>query len=116
MFQQCVVFTQYVKEIIKHANPTSYNWIQKSLFLSPQLFLAYYSMFSQQSWSYTVNIFSFSGFGNAAGLLAQYGLMSGQSSTSTAYSDDSDSDTEEYRDLESQVNHVTGSCFTLQGC
>jgi len=41
--------------------------------------------------------------------------MSGQSSTSTEYSDDSDSDTEEYRDLESQVNHVTGSCFTLQG-
>ncbi|KAF6039777.1 RIC8B [Bugula neritina] len=55
-------------------------------------------------------LIKYTGFGNAAGLLAQYGLMSGQSSTSTAYSDDSDSDTEEYRDLESQVNHVTGRC------
>lgn len=50
----------------------------------------------------------YSGFGNAAGLLAQYGLMSGPRDSATVYSSDSDSETEEYKELEPDVNPVTG--------
>ncbi|XP_038132437.1 synembryn-A [Cyprinodon tularosa] len=54
----------------------------------------------------------YTGYGNAAGLLATRGLLGGQgprSSTSDAqYSSDSDSDTEEYRQVKDRVNMVTG--------
>lgn len=52
--------------------------------------------------------FAHSGFGNAAGLMASYGLMGGQRSSSQTYSDDSDSETEEYKELEPNINPVTG--------
>ena len=60
-----------------------------------------------------------SGFGNAAGLLAQYGLMGGQRSSAQAqYSDDSDSETEEYKELEPNINPVTGKWRLVEigGC
>lgn len=54
----------------------------------------------------------YTGYGNAAGLLATRGLLGGQctpSSSGTAqFSSDSDSDTEEYRQLKDRINPVTG--------
>lgn len=54
----------------------------------------------------------YTGYGNAAGLLATRGLLGGQgcrSSYSQAqYSSDSDSDTEEYRQVKDRINPVTG--------
>ena len=38
------------------------------------------------------------GYGNAAGLLAERGLMAGARKRPNQYSDDDDSDTEEYRE------------------
>lgn len=64
-----------------------------------------------------INAFLFTrGFGNAAGLLAQYGLMSGRSRPSTQYSSDSDSDTDEYKELEPNVNPVTGLFQLFESC
>ncbi len=54
----------------------------------------------------------YTGYGNAAGLLATRGLLGGQRSKTTSsgsrYSSDSDSDTEEYRQIKDRVNPVTG--------
>ncbi|XP_037546917.1 synembryn-A [Nematolebias whitei] len=54
----------------------------------------------------------YTGYGNAAGLLATRGLLGGQrvrsSSTDAQYSSDSDSDTEEYRQVKDRINPVTG--------
>ncbi|XP_062383004.1 synembryn-A [Sardina pilchardus] len=53
----------------------------------------------------------YTGYGNAAGLLATRGLLGGVSKTSVVsayYSSDSDSDTEEYRQAKARVNLVTG--------
>ncbi|KAI1884795.1 hypothetical protein AGOR_G00230180 [Albula goreensis] len=55
----------------------------------------------------------YTGYGNAAGLLAARGLLSGgsrgrQSVAGGQYSSDSDSDTEEYRLAKSRINPVTG--------
>ena len=52
----------------------------------------------------------YTGYGNAAGLLATRGLLGGQRSKCTGgqYSSDSDSDTEEYRQVKGRVNPVTG--------
>lgn len=54
----------------------------------------------------------YTGYGNAAGLLATRGLLGGQrsqaTSSGTRYSSDSDSDTEEYRQVKDRVNPVTG--------
>lgn len=54
----------------------------------------------------------YTGYGNAAGLLATRGLLGGQrsqaTSSGTRYSSDSDSDTEEYRQIKDRVNPVTG--------
>ncbi|GLD57432.1 synembryn-A-like protein [Lates japonicus] len=54
----------------------------------------------------------YTGYGNAAGLLATRGLLGGQgprAPTSNAqYSSDSDSDTEEYRQVKDRINPVTG--------
>ncbi|RXN12106.1 synembryn-A-like protein [Labeo rohita] len=54
----------------------------------------------------------YTGYGNAAGLLATRGLLGGQrskaTSSGTKYSSDSDSDTEEYRQIKDRVNPVTG--------
>uniref|UniRef100_A0A672JPN9 Synembryn n=1 Tax=Salarias fasciatus TaxID=181472 RepID=A0A672JPN9_SALFA len=54
----------------------------------------------------------YTGYGNAAGLLATRGLLGGQgartSSSGTQYSSDSDSDTEEYRQVKDRINPVTG--------
>ncbi|XP_061666434.1 synembryn-A isoform X2 [Syngnathoides biaculeatus] len=54
----------------------------------------------------------YTGYGNAAGLLATRGLLGGSTSrtycSETAYSSDSDSDTEEYRRVKDRVNPVTG--------
>lgn len=54
----------------------------------------------------------YTGYGNAAGLLATRGLLGGSTSRSscgeTPYSSDSDSDTEEYRRVKDRVNPVTG--------
>ena len=64
--------------------------------------------------SFTCAHLYYSGFGNAAGLIAQYGLMKGQRSASTVYSDDSDSETDEYKELEPNINPVTGMIVCLQ--
>ncbi|XP_049614247.1 synembryn-A isoform X2 [Syngnathus scovelli] len=54
----------------------------------------------------------YTGYGNAAGLLATRGLLGGPTSrhscSDTTYSSDSDSDTEEYRQVKDRVNPVTG--------
>ncbi|XP_057681453.1 synembryn-A isoform X1 [Corythoichthys intestinalis] len=54
----------------------------------------------------------YTGYGNAAGLLATRGLLGGSTSRTTCsetlYSSDSDSDTEEYRQVKDRVNPVTG--------
>ncbi|XP_051530938.1 synembryn-A-like [Myxocyprinus asiaticus] len=54
----------------------------------------------------------YTGYGNAAGLLATRGLLGGQRSqarsSGTQYSSDSDSDTEEYQQIKNRVNPVTG--------
>ncbi|KAK6319840.1 hypothetical protein J4Q44_G00089470 [Coregonus suidteri] len=49
----------------------------------------------------------YTGYGNAAGLLAARGLLRGGSNPGI-YSEDEDSDTEEYREAKSQINPVTG--------
>ncbi|KAL6474946.1 hypothetical protein MHYP_G00159860 [Metynnis hypsauchen] len=56
----------------------------------------------------------YTGYGNAAGLLATRGLLGGQRSkgspsSGTQYSSDSDSDTDEYRQVKGRINPVTGS-------
>ncbi|KAM4624491.1 chaperone Ric-8A [Polymixia lowei] len=60
----------------------------------------------------------YTGYGNAAGLLATRGLLGGQSSrgssSGTQYSSDSDSDTEEYRQVKGRVNPVTGRVEEVQ--
>ncbi|XP_034563391.1 synembryn-A isoform X2 [Notolabrus celidotus] len=54
----------------------------------------------------------YTGYGNAAGLLATRGLLGGQTSmtlrSDAQYSSDSDSDTEEYLQVKDRVNPVTG--------
>ncbi|XP_054625467.1 synembryn-A isoform X2 [Dunckerocampus dactyliophorus] len=54
----------------------------------------------------------YTGYGNAAGLLATRGLLGGPASrtscSDTLYSSDSDSDTEEYRQVKDRINLVTG--------
>lgn len=52
----------------------------------------------------------YTGYGNAAGLLATRGLLGGQGprTSDTQYSSDSDSDTEEYRQVKDRINPVTG--------
>ncbi|XP_029382887.1 synembryn-A-like isoform X2 [Echeneis naucrates] len=54
----------------------------------------------------------YTGYGNAAGLLATRGLLGGQgprtNSSDALYSSDSDSDTEEYRQVKDRINPVTG--------
>lgn len=51
------------------------------------------------------------GYGNAAGLLANRGLLGGRSNPTNDYSSDSeDSDTEEYKKLQHGINPVLG-CY-----
>uniref|UniRef100_H2MS96 Synembryn n=1 Tax=Oryzias latipes TaxID=8090 RepID=H2MS96_ORYLA len=55
----------------------------------------------------------YTGYGNAAGLLAARGLLngrrnSGDSQFASRYSSDSDSDTEEYKEARAKINLVTG--------
>ncbi|KAK2717904.1 hypothetical protein QYM36_006636 [Artemia franciscana] len=51
----------------------------------------------------------YTGYGNAAGLLAENGLMLGRPGNGELYSDDSDdSETEEFKELEDKVNPITG--------
>ncbi|KAM3592449.1 uncharacterized protein V6R79_019144 [Siganus canaliculatus] len=53
----------------------------------------------------------YTGYGNAAGLLATRGLLGGQRHSIASeghYSSDSDSDTEEYRQVKDRINPVTG--------
>ncbi|KAI3360273.1 hypothetical protein L3Q82_014594, partial [Scortum barcoo] len=55
----------------------------------------------------------YTGYGNAAGLLAARGLLTGRRNSgdgqyNSQYSSDSDSDTEEYREARSRINLVTG--------
>ncbi|XP_051885491.1 synembryn-A [Pristis pectinata] len=49
----------------------------------------------------------YTGYGNAAGLLAVRGLMGG-CSPEGAYSEDEDTDTEEYKEAKADINPVTG--------
>ncbi|KAM9807951.1 chaperone Ric-8A [Neosynchiropus ocellatus] len=49
----------------------------------------------------------YTGYGNAAGLLAARGLLRG-GSDSGIYSEDEDSETEEYREARAQINPITG--------
>lgn len=55
----------------------------------------------------------YTGYGNAAGLLAARGLLNGRRNSGASlyasrYSSDSDSDTEEYREARAKINLVTG--------
>ncbi|XP_010900555.2 synembryn-A isoform X1 [Esox lucius] len=50
----------------------------------------------------------YTGYGNAAGLLAARGMLSGCQVTYSQYSSDSDSDTEEYKEAKEHINPVTG--------
>uniref|UniRef100_A0A3B4XAY6 Synembryn n=1 Tax=Seriola lalandi dorsalis TaxID=1841481 RepID=A0A3B4XAY6_SERLL len=55
----------------------------------------------------------YTGYGNAAGLLAARGLLNGRRNSGASlyaaqYSSDSDSDTEEYREARARINLVTG--------
>uniref|UniRef100_A0A3Q1GSU2 Synembryn n=1 Tax=Acanthochromis polyacanthus TaxID=80966 RepID=A0A3Q1GSU2_9TELE len=55
----------------------------------------------------------YTGYGNAAGLLAARGLLNGRRASgdglyAARYSSDSDSDTEEYREARARINLVTG--------
>ncbi|XP_071357569.1 chaperone Ric-8A isoform X2 [Trachinotus anak] len=55
----------------------------------------------------------YTGYGNAAGLLAARGLLNGRRNSgaglyASQYSSDSDSDTEEYREAKGRINLVTG--------
>lgn len=52
-------------------------------------------------------LIKYTGYGNAAGLLANRGLLAGNRSR-VCYSDSEDSETEEYRQVEDKVNPVTG--------
>ncbi|XP_070707867.1 chaperone Ric-8A [Pempheris klunzingeri] len=58
----------------------------------------------------------YTGYGNAAGLLATRGLLGGQGThcTDGQYSSDSDSETEEYRQVKDRINPVTGRVETEQ--
>uniref|UniRef100_A0A668RTR5 Synembryn n=1 Tax=Oreochromis aureus TaxID=47969 RepID=A0A668RTR5_OREAU len=58
----------------------------------------------------------YTGYGNAAGLLATRGLLGGQGprTSDTQYSSDSDSDTEEYRQVRDRINPVTGRVEAVQ--
>ncbi|MGH0184348.1 UNVERIFIED_CONTAM: hypothetical protein FKN15_014609 [Acipenser sinensis] len=49
----------------------------------------------------------YTGYGNAAGLLAARGLLAGGQG-SGVFSDDEDTDTEEYREARESINPVTG--------
>uniref|UniRef100_UPI00398E725E chaperone Ric-8A isoform X2 n=1 Tax=Pristiophorus japonicus TaxID=55135 RepID=UPI00398E725E len=49
----------------------------------------------------------YTGYGNAAGLLAARGLMGGRRAEGT-YSEDEDTDTEEYKEAKPNINPVTG--------
>uniref|UniRef100_A0A3Q3W111 Synembryn n=1 Tax=Mola mola TaxID=94237 RepID=A0A3Q3W111_MOLML len=60
----------------------------------------------------------YTGYGNAAGLLATRGLLGGQVArtpgSDSQYSSDSDSDTEEYRQVKDRINPVTGRVESQQ--
>ncbi|RVE71982.1 hypothetical protein OJAV_G00057400 [Oryzias javanicus] len=53
------------------------------------------------------NLLKYTGYGNAAGLLAARGLLAGGRGD-TEYSDDEDSDTEEYKSAKPFINPITG--------
>lgn len=56
----------------------------------------------------------YTGYGNAAGLFANRGLLAGRSNPSQEYSSDSeDSDTDEYKQLQDRINPVIG-CYEPQ--
>ena len=50
----------------------------------------------------------YTGFGNAAGLLANNGLLGGVHPTEGQYSSDEESDTEEYASVKAKIDPVTG--------
>ncbi|XP_059834568.1 synembryn-B isoform X1 [Hypanus sabinus] len=52
-------------------------------------------------------LLKYTGYGNAAGLLAAHGLLAGGRG-SGVYSDDEDTDTEEYKSVKSYINPITG--------
>ncbi|XP_040894305.1 synembryn-B isoform X2 [Toxotes jaculatrix] len=56
------------------------------------------------------NLLKYTGYGNAAGLLAARGLLAGQTGQrgETQYSEDEDSDTEEYKSAKPFINPITG--------
>lgn len=56
----------------------------------------------------TARFIKYTGYGNAAGLLAQKGLMAGSSNHSAYSSESENSDTEDYLRLKENVNPVTG--------
>ncbi|XP_022082696.1 synembryn-A-like [Acanthaster planci] len=53
-------------------------------------------------------LIKYTGYGNAAGMLARRGLLAGGHGNRDYSSDDEDSDTEEYKDIRDEVNPVTG--------
>ena len=54
------------------------------------------------------------GYGNAAGFLADHGLMAGNTDeTAGNYSTDEESDTEEYERIKDQIDPMTGVCFNV---
>ncbi|XP_038044338.1 synembryn-A-like [Patiria miniata] len=53
-------------------------------------------------------LIKYTGYGNAAGMLARRGLLAGGHGNRDYSSDEDDSDTEEYKDVRNEVNPVTG--------
>ncbi|XP_033646263.1 synembryn-A-like [Asterias rubens] len=53
-------------------------------------------------------LIKYTGYGNAAGMLARRGLLAGGHGNTDYSPDEEDSDTEEYKDVRNEVNPVTG--------
>lgn len=54
----------------------------------------------------------YTGYGNAAGMFANRGLLGGQNTSNTSDSDTSDSETEEYNEYKHGINPVIG-CYEV---
>ena len=58
-------------------------------------------------------LIKYAGYGNAAGFLADHGLMAGNEENAGNYSTDDESDTEEYEKIKDHIDPMTGSYFNV---